>query len=460
MDFTMKFLQRQKYYKIKMINNKLNFYTRKVLWLSAIFFLIGFVSCKKDGELNPEFDDGGLAINFVDTFSITSQVVLEDSLRSDLSVFNLLGLYHDPIFGPMSSSLYAQVTLTGINVDLDSDVSTLDSIVLTMDYEALYGDTASPMSINVYELSTALSNNNDYYSNTRTSFNSTPIGSLTFTPNLEDSVSIAFDTLKRAPHLRIKLNNTFGQTLMNGDASGSDDMKNNTAFTEFFKGLYITTSDSVSNTSLTPNQGSIVSFNMNSSLSTLTIYYNDTSKYDFTINTDGVKYCRFEHNYSGTDIESHLTNSPSRDTTITYVSTMAGVKTKLEIPNIKNIAEGGAVVINKAELVVTVENGTEGNFDTPLESISLVGIDENGEQFFLPDFFEGITHFGGDYESGDKTYKFNIARHINDLVYGTNNNYGLYIIANGASITARRSILTSEKNSTTKIKLNITYSKI
>lgn len=443
-----------------MTEKNLTFYTRKALWVSAIFFLIGFVSCKKDGELNPGFDDGGLAINFVDTFSVTTQVVKEDSLRADLSIYNLLGLYHDPIFGPMSSAIYTQVILTGVNVDLDSDISTLDSIVLTLDYEALYGDTASPMSINVYELSTALSSSTDYYSNTRTPFYSTPIGSLTFTPNLEDSVSIAFDTIKKAPHIRVKLNNTFGQTLMNGDASGSDDMTNNTTFTEFFKGLYITTTDSVGNTSLAANQGSVVSFNMNSALSTVTIYYNDTSKYDFTINNDGVKYSRFDHNYTGTDIEAHLMNLPSKDTTITYVSTMAGVKTKLEIPNIKNIADGGAVVINKAELVITVENGTEGSFDSPLESISLVGIKENGEVFFLPDFFEGISHFGGGYESGTKTYKFNIARHINDLVYGNDGNYGLYIVGNGSSITTRRSVLTSEKNTTAKIKLNITYSKI
>lgn len=439
-----------------MIEKNLTFYTRKALWFSAIFFLIGFVSCKKDGELDPDFDDGGLAINFVDTFSVTTQVVQEDSLRSDLSIYNLLGLYHDPIFGPMSSSIYTQILLTGVNLDFGT-TPVLDSVVLTLDYEALYGDTASPMTINVYELGTKLDKSNDYYSNQYTTFNTTAIGNITFTPNLNDSVNVAFDGENKAPHLRITLNNSFGQDILDGN---SEELSNNEKFTDYIKGLYITTADSVSNTSLTAGQGSIVSLNMNSALSTVTIYYNDTTKYDFTINTDAVKYSRFAHNYTGTDVEAHLTNSPSKDTTITYVSTMAGVKTKLEIPNIKNIANDGAVVINKAELVVTVENGTEGSFDTPLESISLVGIDENGEDFFLPDFFEGISHFGGSYDDGDKTYKFNIARHINDLVYGNDGNYGLYIVANGGSITTRRSVLTSEKNTTVKIKLNITYSKI
>lgn len=433
---------------------------RNAFVFSAIFFLIGLFSCKKDGELQPDFDDGGLSISFVDTFTVTTELIEEDSIRTDLSIYNLLGLYHDPIFGPMSSSIYTQLTLTGVNVDLNSTTSILDSVVLTLDYEALYGDTGSPMSINVYELSSPLSDDNDYYSNNRTTFNPTPIGSLTFTPNLKDSVNLAFNSETKAPHIRVTLSNTFGQSLMNADASGTNDMKDNETFTQYMNGLYITTVDSVNNTTTPSGQGSVLALNMNSTLSTVTIYYNDTSKYDFSINTDGVKYCRYAHNYSGTDIEAHLNDLPSKDTTLSYLSTMAGVKTKVEIPHIKNIANNGPVVINKAELIVTVENGTEGNFDEPLESISLVGIDENGETFFLPDFYEGLDYYGGDYDSNTRTYKFNIARHVNDLLYGSVINHGLYLVANGASISTKRSVIASDKNSTTKIKLNITYSKL
>ena len=148
-----------------------NFYMRKAFVFSAIFFLIGLFSCKKDGELKPDFDDGGLAINFVDTFSITTKLIEEDSIRTDLSIYNLLGLYNDPIFGPMSSSIYSQVVLSGVNVDFGSDTAVLDSVVLTLDYEALYGDTASPMSINVYVLDESLNASNQYYSDYYTRFN-------------------------------------------------------------------------------------------------------------------------------------------------------------------------------------------------------------------------------------------------------------------------------------------------
>ena len=73
-------------------------FMRKAILLSAIFFLVQLFSCKKDGELSPDFDSGNLSINFTDTFSLQTSVLEEDSLRTDLSIYHLLGLYNDPIF--------------------------------------------------------------------------------------------------------------------------------------------------------------------------------------------------------------------------------------------------------------------------------------------------------------------------------------------------------------------------
>ncbi len=444
-----------------MKKNKLYLRVRKVVVLSAIFFLMGLYACKKDGKLVPDFDDGGLIINSVDTFTLRTSLALNDSLRTDFSIYNPLGLYHDPIFGPVSSSIFTQVLLTGVNVDLKSTSSTMDSIVLTLDYLELYGDTATPMTINVYELNNDLSSSSEYYSKTYTPNKGVLLGSKTFVPNLTDSVSLVFNSSKQKAHLRIKLSNTFGQSIMDADADGSNyQMNDNTTFTNFMKGLYITTADSAGNTTLNSGEGSIGIMDMNSSLSTLTMYYNDTSKYDFTINSSAVKYSRFQHNYTGTDIEAHLNSLPTKDTTVSYISALAGVKTKVEFPFIQDLIKDGSVLINKAELIVTVENGTEGNFDEPLESISLAGIDANGDSYFLPDFFEGQDYFGGTYDEASKTYTFNIARHISDLIYGNSENHGIYILANGATTTANRSVIGSEHSTTAKLKFKITYSKL
>lgn len=433
---------------------------RKVILLSAIFFLTLIYSCKKDGALNPDFDNGNLSINYVDTFSLKTTLIEEDSLRTDLSIYHLLGLYNDQNFGKVSSSIYTQLLLTGVNVDFGT-LPTLDSVVLTLAYQGLYGDTSTPMNVVVYEINTPMSKSTDYYSNTYLNYKTTAIGSLSFVPNKNDSVSIGFDTIKRAPHVRIPLTTAFGQALL---TAGATNLANNTAFTAFMNGLYITTVDSVGNTSLAPGTGSIAYFNMNSGLSTVTLYYNDTSKYDFAISTDGAKYSRFAHNYTGTDVEKHLSPvNPTRDTTVTYLSAMAGVKVKLDIPYIKNLLKEGNIIINKAELVITVEDGLtyKGDFDQELASISLVGIDANGDAFFIPDFYEGQDYYGGSYNLTTKTYKFNLARHINDLLYNTTTDYGMYLIANGGTVTSNRSVVGSNTSpNASKMRLNITYTKL
>ena len=427
---------------------------RKALFLSAIFFLTFIISCKKDGKLTPDFENGDLSINFTDTFSLSTVVIKEDSLRTDLSNLHLLGLYNDSIFGPTSSSIYSQVLLTGVNVDFNntiSDPALLDSVVLSLDYEALYGDVAAPMTVEVYKLTAPLYSDTNYYSNSFAARELTPIATTTFTPNLNSD-------------LRIKLNNSYGDSLI-----FHSPYADNTTFSSFFHGFYITVKDSVTGTTIPQGSGSIAYFDLNSSNTKLSLYYHHNSleksgstQYDFLIGTEGVKFSHFSHDYTGTDVEDHINNSPTKDTTVVYVSTMAGVKTKIDIPNITDLIKDGSVVINKAELIFTIENGTDGNFAEAPASISLVGIDAIGTPLFLPDFFEGTDHYGGILSDDGmfKTYSFNISRHLHQIAYSLTPDYGMYLIANSSSTSANRVVVGSEKSTAYKIRLEITYSKL
>jgi hypothetical protein len=427
---------------------------RKILFLSAIFFLSLAFSCKKDGKLTPDFENGDLSISFTDTFSLNTVVIQEDSLRTDLSNLNLIGLYNDSIFGPVSSSIYTQILLTGVNVDFNnsiSDPALLDSLVLTLDYQALYGDATSPMTVEVYKLSAPLYADTNYYSNSFSARELTPIATTTFTPNLNDD-------------LRIKLSSSYGDSLI-----FHSPYIDNTAFSSIFNGFYITVKDSVTGTTIPQGSGSIAYFDLNSSNTKLSLYYHHNSleksgpvQYDFLIGAEGVKFSHFNHNYSGTDVESHLNNTPIKDTTVVYVSTMAGVKTKIDIPNITDLIKDGSVTINKAELTFTIENGSDGNFAEVPPSISLVGIDAAGSPLFLPDFFEGTDHYGGILSDDGlfKTYTFNISRHLHQIAYSLISDYGMYLIANSSSTSANRVVIGSEKSSVYKIRLEITYSKL
>ncbi|MFB0924636.1 MAG: DUF4270 family protein, partial [Vicingaceae bacterium] len=234
----------------------------------------------------------------------------------------------------------------------------VDSAVLTLDYVGLHGNTATSMTVNVFELDTVLDKDIDYYSSNSSAYKPTSIASLNYTPNMiPDSFNIDFDTIRRKSHLRIKLDNTFGDAILGATPAQLNDDE---SFTNFMKGFYITTSETVNNTTLSQAEGSVAYFDMNSELSTLTLYYDDTSSYSFTINTSAEKYSYFTQNYTGTDVEAHLNNDISKNINRTYVSSMAGVKTRIELPTIQDLYKDGPVVINKAEIVFTVEQNLAG----------------------------------------------------------------------------------------------------
>lgn len=436
-----------------------NLFLRKALLLSVIFS-ITLVSCKKDGQLFPEFNDENLTIHFTDTFSILTSLVKDDSIRTDISGVNLLGIYNDSIMGFASSAIYTEITLAGTNVSFGQN-AVLDSAVLSLKYlneAAFYGNILTPMSINVFQLSEQLIKS-EYYSNEDLTSNSTPLGSLTFTPLTNDSTKIISngDTIKVAPQVRIRLDDAFGQSIIDL-GKNSNTISDNQVIKNLVNGFYITPTTTVTSSTLQKGEGSILTFDINSSVSTLTLYYhNDTEtnkSYSFLINSESKKYNRFAHNYTNTDVEKHLAGS-GFDSTVTYVQSMGGVKTKLLLPNIKELAKQGDFIINKAELVFTINEGSDFTLN-PIENMILTGINSSGNATFLIDYFD--QSFGGTYDITSKTYTFNITRHLQDLIQNNKEDYGLYLIPSGSAINANRSVINSFKHPSNKIKLNITYS--
>ena len=136
---------------------------------------------------------------------------------------------------------------------------------------------------------------------------------------------------------------------------------------------------------------------------------------------------------------------------------MGGVKTKLLIPNLKNLSSDGKIIINKAEVVFSVSDF--GNNLAAIPILALTGINAEGQATFLIDYFEGADYFGGKYDETAKTYTFNIALHLQDLINNNTTDYGMYLVATSSSIMANRSIINSFKHPSKNIKLNITYSK-
>ena len=423
---------------------------QRTFFFSAIFLVSLLFSCKKDGELSPDFDNGNLSIIYTDTFSLKTSVIEESSGRTDLAVYHLLGVYNDPIFGMKSSSIYTNIGLAGSSTNFGNTV-TIDSIVVALKPVGFYGNSTSSLTINVFELSTPLVAANDYYSNSHTSSRSILLGNKVFTPGSTDSI------------LRIKLTDPSLISEIENKAS----FTNNADLNSIFNGLQIVTSDTAGSSSSIPqNTGAISYFDLNSSLSGVIVYYNnseeDSLQEKFIINSDIKSYSRFINDYTSTDVEKHINNDPSKNTNRTYVSAMRGVKTKIELPTIKELSKEGTIAINKAEITFTVENGTDDSPNEILSSLALTGIDANEDAVVLLDdpSIEGLEHYGGTYNSTTKSITFNITKHIHQLINNPAIDYGMYLLAKGSVTRANRAVITSENSPISKIKLEITYSKL
>ncbi|MBI2281391.1 MAG: hypothetical protein HYU68_11995 [Bacteroidetes bacterium] len=77
---------------------------RKAFMLSVLFFVV-LMSCKKDGELYPDFNNENLSIHFTDTLTIVTTLLKDDSIPTLAVSANLLGIYNDSIFGKASAVL-------------------------------------------------------------------------------------------------------------------------------------------------------------------------------------------------------------------------------------------------------------------------------------------------------------------------------------------------------------------
>lgn len=418
---------------------------------TSIFIFIFFLSaCDDPGIIGLDVQPPGdnLNVSFNDTSTLVTFTIREDSIQSDERGLNLLGSYDDPFFGETYASIYTQFVLPSNNsIDFGSGF-TPDSLVMTLAFSDYYGVLSSQQTLQVFQLSENIYVDSSYYSTRNFAYNSTNLTpNVKISPQSGDSVVV------------VKLNDVL---FTSSDFSFAD----NEAFLSFLKGFYITTDpDPITLGS------SILYFDLESPLTKLTLYYSNIPKddcclkhssFDFEINDNSARINHFDHDYSGISI---FPSDSIFGEDIVYIQAMAGVKTKILFPYLKNWVTSQKIAVNKAELVLSVEGGTDGTYITP-EKLFLLGIDSIGETFGIADLSEGESYFGGTYNSINKEYRFNIARHIQEILNGSKTNNGLYLIipntleSSGSAVSANRVVLKGGGSSTAKMKLNLTYTKL
>lgn len=424
-----------------------------------LILLIGLFilqACKKEGDigLEQQINEEGLYGKLVDTNTIQLFSVKDDSLISSNYVRNQVGEFNDPIFGKTKASVAFHALLPKNNVDFGTG-AVLDSIVLVMGYpsnkaDRFYGDSTSRIEMKLYQIDDIISKDSTYYSNKNFTLKGSPLGTLNYQPRPDDSITVqniredkADTVIKIYPQMRMRLNDAFGNELLS--KSGQTDLSSSSAFLAAYKGFYLTST-------LISGDGGIMSFDLtNTNRTYIVMYYRvgaDTTNFVFNINSNSARINKYEHDYTGTVVQNALSDSTSGNNKV-YIQSLGGLRAKMRWPNISNLLDSGNIAINKAELIVQLDPGSNDKYST-INSMAVFGRNTANKEQLLN---------SASYNSTKKEYRIDLTRTV-QMILGKQLEYKeLYLEDFSKQIQPRRSVVAGI-NSLTPIKLRIFYTKL
>ena len=432
---------------------------------AAVFGLLAllvFASCEEpDGiglDVLPEGEE--MPIAWVDTFTIEARTILYDSVLTSGLTSYLLGDFADPIFGRVKSDLYTQLRLASVPFNPGSGQQ-IDSIILNIAYAGSYGNTSKlggVMRFGVYKLTDDVINSDtSYYSTVSRAVDPLALAEFDIRPDLfsERILIVEEDTFTLRPSLRIRLDDSFGQEILNL-GGGSTELGDNDEFVKAIKGIAVKSI----NSSMSSGNGSILYLNLASSASRVELYYHnneDTTSTTLVMTNNGASASTyFEHEFSSL-ISNAVADSTVAGANTLYVQSMAGVRMKLEIPHLRELRKLGAVAINKAELIVPIDESVVTDYSIP-SSLSVTAVKEDGGLTFVTDFFESADYYGGVYDADNKQYVFNLARHIQSILNSPEEpDYGIYVVNAGNATNAKRGVFNGPNHPDKAMKFRMTY---
>ncbi len=477
------------------MNAKKQYYPHmKFLKLDLLTLLISlflFASCENTSTIGLQVDPS-IAVKGVltDTITINSRTIADEVASTDLIARHPFGYIKDPIFGTTESSLSMTVNLPVAAYNFGT-TPLIDSVVLVLNYGTnFYGDSTSIYNIEVRQLNFNLSRETSFPSTREYSSYSQLLGSKSgrLFPNtrikVTDIVTPGTDTTRSAtPQLRIPIDKDFIQA--NIIDINAENRKTNANFTRFFSGLQVTLNKTGST-----GTGGIAFFDFAGSNSSLVLYYKkvdvsttlkDTVQVAFPIATaSNPVVATIKHDYTGTPVATQLAN-PTTPYSETYLQPLSGVRNKISFPYLSKFAANvGKIVVNKAELVIDVANGSDILPFVPAPRLALYRYDLAERRQNVPDNDQndgrnasrGLQSFGGYYNILTKQYVFDVSLYIQDLLDGKIKDYGTFLapsplteyqVSSSVSTAARAILGTFKKNpgaGDKVMKLNIYYTKI
>ncbi|MEP6683322.1 MAG: DUF4270 family protein, partial [Parafilimonas sp.] len=327
----------------------------KIVALFLIFVTLVF-SCTKiittdiGSGLIPPVD----GVNTRDTvLDIVSKNTGYDTVSVGISDDHVLGYVNDPLFGKTTASVNFQIapTVSPFYLGFPKDNVVLDSVVLCLSFHRAWGDTlsSSPLRVHVYSMDPEeLFNANSVYNNNKTfehaqeltEFGAAKVVDIS---GLNDVDSTVFNKEETTNQLRIRLNNSFGQQLINYDSATV--YQNDSTFYTALRGLIVE-----------PEQtgNALLEINLLDTATHLSLYYHtldgkDTLTRRFSPNSlTSASSNTILRDYQNTQIPSYISSANTNDDLI-FMQTSPGTYANLNISSVKGMPNA---VVHRAEILM------------------------------------------------------------------------------------------------------------
>lgn len=389
-------------------------------------------------------------INTFDTLLdvTTKNYLFEDSTRLGKSELHALGgITNDPLFGGIDASIYAEMmpSIFPSSFYAKDSLVGLDSIVLSLSYRGVYGDSAGTQPINFRVLKVLDDMHADtlfgdfpaYYKLNQSFRTGAQLGTKSYSSiaRLKDSIALRRDSTnyKVKNQVRIPLNLS-DPDLLNVFRDSNAIKSSDTAFRKIFKGFKVEAT--------VPGTGALIYISLTDTATRLEFYYRrkiggtkiDTTSASFFCGSYAGHANNIVRNNTTAESKTNLASD-----SLVYIFTTPGNYCRISIPGLKSVSNR---IIHRAELnIIQIPDPLSGSgklsppnylyldrFDTAVDRVKYnpipfdlnpsssyscypndVGIDYNYFGGILPD----TKTIGGVPAS---VYHFNLTRYVQSIV--------------------------------------------
>jgi hypothetical protein len=395
----------------------------------SVLLALTFSACQDSSSIGSNLlEDDKFDVNLINDFSLTSSIILSDSLktyRDNVSYDTYsVGEIDEPLFGSKICEIYFRMGLNGSVANPDFNKATLDSMVLILTYDSLgnYGNTDAINNLEVYELAEDISDVDSLFTEQVIAIENDIIGEKSFTAKPLDSLTIINHTdtteQKIPAQIRVRMDQTWSEDIFSNEALYVDQA----ALEDEFKGFYIKNSPS------TPSLlGVNIGANANSEngFNRLAVFYTDSlgAKQLYTFRIFSQRGMYIEQDRSGSLVDDLSSGFADTDSLV-VVEGHRGYDTKISFNDLSVLDDK---IVNHASLKVYVASLPEDEMFIYAPTSILLGyktVDGDNSNLIQDIFDLNVIGapldfgYGGmlEEEGNAICYRMNITKHIKDVL--------------------------------------------